>query len=114
MIGILISGLMVAQATAKPVSGPCIHEATIVSRAQPIYPSQLPRGTKATAIVAVLVGPSGYVEKAWIYRSSGYNVADAAAVKAAQATIYAPKFVDCKATEGEYLFPVEFVPGPPQ
>jgi TonB family protein len=113
MISILVAGLMVVQAAANPVpTGACMHEATIVKRAQPIYPPQLPAGTRATAVVAILVSSKGSVEKASIYRSSGYRAADAAALKAAEATTYAPRVIKCKRVEGELLYPVEFVPGP--
>jgi TonB family protein len=73
------------------------------------WPATLP-GTVGHLIVqvAILVNPDGTVTNPWIWRSSGYPDADAAAIKSALATTYSPKVVDCKAVAGRYLFRADF------
>ena len=105
MTAALLLSLMLAQATPAPVAtGPCIQEPQIVNEVQPVRPASLPNTMfAAIAIVKVLVGTDGSVEQATISKSSGYPAVDAAVLKAARATTFSPKVVDCKPVEGVYL-----------
>jgi TonB family protein len=62
------------------------------------------------ATVSVLVGPDGRVEKATIYRSSGYLQFDIASIRAAKSSRYKPKLIDCKPVEGTVLFKTSLTP----
>ncbi len=77
-----------------------------------IPPSFRPAGP-LTVEAMVLVGPDGSVESATISHSSGYAGVDAAVIRAARASSYSPKVVDCKPVEGRYLFREDLKPGPP-
>lgn len=80
----------------------------MVKAAAPVYPSTLPTSLSPLfAMVQIWVGVDGKVARAKVWKTSGYAAADDAAIKAAQATVYAPKMVDCNPTMGVYLFKAE-------
>jgi len=63
--------------------------------------------------VLVTVGPDGGVRAANISKSSGNMMSDLAALRAARASSYAPKVVNCVAVTGDYMFRAEFNPYTP-
>jgi TonB family protein len=87
-------------------------EATVINPLQPWYPGwtrELNLGA-VTVEVEVVVGPAGKVSRAWIYKSSGDTAIDGAALHAARESTYSPKLVNCRPTEGNYLFRADFQP----
>lgn len=116
MLFVAMFPLLLAQATASPSplpTGPCSHEATIASPVMPEFPPSLRPAGPFTVEATVLVAPDGSVESATISHSSGYSAVDAAVIKAARASTYSPKVVDCKPVEGRYLFWSDVKLGPP-
>lgn len=113
MFAVLLA-LVVAQPAnaAAPTPTPCWHQAQLVKAAQPVWPSSLPKNTPPfDVIVFVTVETDGTVQKAHIYRSSGYPAADAAAISAAKASTYKPGvFFNCKPQALDYLFRATFQP----
>jgi TonB family protein len=73
--------------------------------------SQLPK-QPVSAEVTVTIGPDGKPTSARIFRSSGNADVDRAVLTAAEKSTYSPKYVDCKAVTGTYLFRADFKPGP--
>jgi TonB family protein len=53
--------------------------------------------------VRVSVDPSGRVSGVDVVNSSGDRLLDDAVIRAARASTYAPRYVDCKAVAGEYI-----------
>lgn len=64
-----------------------------------------------TVLVETTIGPTGNLIAATIYKSSGSIAIDRAALLAARQSVYAPKFVNCVPTTGDYLYRAEFSPG---
>lgn len=63
----------------------------VKKRALPVYPPQLrAQGVEAQLTVAVIVGASGRVKRAWVVKSSGYPAFDKAALDAAKKTVWSP------------------------
>lgn len=86
----------------------------MIKAVQPEFPAGMPADTMPFVVqIMVTVNPDGSVKRARAFESSDYPDADDAAVKAAEASTYKPKTVDCKAVEGRYLFRAEYDPGPP-
>jgi periplasmic protein TonB len=120
MISAFMFTVLLAQVTASPMPTPttaCNHDAEVV---RPDYPRDFANPfwqngevTTLYATVSVLVGPDGQVEKASIYKSSGYLQFDMASIRAAKSSSYKPKLVDCKPVEGTVLFKTLFAPGTP-
>lgn len=77
----------------------CSREVSVTTPAQP--PSGLPQGQ---AIVNVSVSASGTVTGAKIAKSSGNAAFDAAAVRVAKQSTYAPAIRNCKPVAGTYRF----------
>jgi hypothetical protein len=95
-------------ATASP--GECKsvgREAGVLNRAPlGITAADLRRqpATQAGMEVEILLGPDGDVKRAWMYRSSGSDLADDAAIAAVQNSVYRPKMYRCTPTYGVYRF----------
>lgn len=66
--------------------------------------------TPVSVQVMVMVNANGSVSSASVAQSSGYADVDAAALKAALASTYRPRTVNCKPAEGLYLFSASFAP----
>jgi TonB family protein len=79
---------------------------------QPDYPESAKElGLGAVTVeVEVTVGPSGNLVGAKVYKSAGNMSIDQAALRAARASTYSPKLVDCQPTTGDYLFRADFTP----
>jgi TonB family protein len=79
---------------------------------QPKYPAAQMRFVdyRVTVEAIVYVNADGSVKTASIARSSGYSEPDAAVLKAAYASTYKPRTVNCKPADGLYLFRADFAP----
>ncbi|MGA8533097.1 MAG: TonB family protein [Candidatus Tumulicola sp.] len=100
-------------ATAKPACANPNVEATVSNAVAPDYPeSALEAGVGAVQVlVEVTVGPSGnLVGTPSIYKTSGNMSIDQAAIRAARASSYSPKLVDCNPATGSYIFRADFTP----
>ncbi len=86
--------------------------ATVTSPVEPVYPpSAQGKGLGAvTVVVEVTIGPTGAVQNAVIYKSSGNADIDASAIHAAQQSTYSPKLFHCKPVTGKFLFRADFQP----
>ena len=74
----------------------------------------LPEGARdlgpAIAIVRVTVDDAGKVQRADLYRSTGYKSLDDAALMAAKASAYAPARKKCRNAFGTANFAIDFDP----
>jgi len=59
-------------------------------------------------VVQVDVNADGTVSEARIYKSGHIMALDAAALRAARTSIYAPKMIACTAVAGVYMFIADF------
>jgi TonB family protein len=106
--GRLPASTFVADAACKTPNA----DPTAIDPAPPQLPkSQLPKD-KVSAEVTVTIGPDGKPAGARIFRSSGDADVDHAVLAAAEKSTYSPKYVNCKAVTGTYLFRADFKPGP--
>jgi TonB family protein len=61
--------------------------------------------------VLVTLDPQGKIENVALYKSSGFDALDDAALSAARKSTYAPTVVDCKPVDGgQYVFAALFTP----
>jgi TonB family protein len=95
-----------------PTPIPCTREATITYAEPTDYPSAaLRRNTgPQTALVYVTIGQDGKPLRESIYSGTGTPELDREALRAAQASKYTPKYVNCRAVTGTYIFRAEFSP----
>jgi TonB family protein len=61
-----------------------------------------------TAAIQVSLDPKGHVTNASVAQSTGSTGLDNVAIEMARNATYAPKYVDCKAVAGQYVFKVKF------
>ncbi|MGP8101712.1 MAG: TonB family protein [Candidatus Cybelea sp.] len=96
-----------ARACAEPN-----REATVTKAEQPEYPqSAKPLGLGPVSVqIAITVDPSGNIVETHVYKSSGNQAIDEAALKAASGSKYSPRLVNCQAVVGKYLFRSDFEP----
>ena len=82
-------------------------DASVVKQVSPDYPftSQMNR-TTSTILVTIL--PNGVAVDATVFKSSGLEAFDIAAISAAMRSTYTPKIAFCKPTIGRYLWKVMF------
>jgi hypothetical protein len=107
-LALMLAGLL-AQATPVPApTGPCNHDASVLSPAEPDLQG-LRFESVMTAEIKVTVEPDASF-KAEIFKSSGSRPFDLAVLRAARSSTYAPKIVNCKTVEGTYLFRIDFQP----
>jgi TonB family protein len=112
MILAVMLSLLVAQATPSPTASPC-HADTGLVKAE--YPTGFasPEARRLSATVFVVVGSDGKVVTAKILKTSGDASFNAASIRAAKSSTYTPKLVDCKPTEGTFLFRTSLTPNGP-
>ncbi len=83
-------------------------EATVTNAVQPFYPYSAREMNLVPVTVEVevevAVGPTGKLSRASIYKGSNNMAVDQAALLAARESSYSPKFVNCRPTQGNYLF----------
>ncbi len=85
--------------------------AHVLEAVDPVYPdSAAQEHVFGTVLVAVTLSTSGAVVSTAISKSSGNDALDQAALHAAQASEYAPDYVDCRPVGGTYIFRAIFEP----
>jgi TonB family protein len=89
---------------AKPFA-----DATIDKQVSPTYPfsGAMP---VSTSQIKVTIMPDGRIVDAKVFKSSGIEAFDIAAMDAAARSTYHPKIAYCRPTIGVYLFKVTYVP----
>ncbi|MDQ2871559.1 MAG: energy transducer TonB [Candidatus Eremiobacteraeota bacterium] len=100
-----------ASPTASPkpsCTAPDVEAKTLVPVAPDEPQAASDQGLTGSVQIEVLLGTSGLVRDASVYRSSGSPLLDQAALRAARASTYAPEQRDCHAIPGAYLFTAEF------
>jgi protein TonB len=101
----------VATATAPACAVPNA-EARVRDAVSPDYPDsarELGLG-EVSVLVRVTIGTNGGLIDAAIAQSSGNAAIDDAALRAARASTYAAKIVDCAPVQGAYIFDATFTP----
>jgi TonB family protein len=88
------------------------RDAIIIKAEEPEYPqSAKPLGLGPVSVqIEVTIDPSGNIVEPHVYKSSGNQAIDEAALHAASGSKYAPKLVNCQAVAGKYLFRSDFEP----
>lgn len=98
-------------AQANPIATTCANpnqDAHVVSAVNPELPQSAHLRGSTMVLVEVSIRSNGLLKTSTIYKSSGNVAIDDAALKAARASIYAPKIVQCVPTEADYLFRMDF------
>ena len=101
----ILTPMVIAQSCSVPN-----HDVTVLQAVKPEYPDSardLQLGP-ATVLVQVVVDTNGNVERAQITQSSHNMAIDRAALRAARASQYEPRVIDCNAVEGTYVFRADF------
>jgi TonB family protein len=81
------------------------RDVTVVNAVAPDLNGLETHVTGPTSVtVRVSIEPSGRVSGVDVVNSSGDRLLDDAVIRAARASTYAPRYVDCKAVAGEYTF----------
>jgi protein TonB len=104
-----------AAGTAPPAAATCDtpnREASIINAYSPQLSYDQLRQAKADGAgdsiqVRVLVGPDGSVQQVAMFKSSGNDVLDNAAMAAAKQSVYTPKLANCRPVIGAYLYVVD-------
>jgi len=86
------------------------RDATITKVQQPDYPRSARGLGYVTVQIEVTVDASGNLDRVRVYKSSGNQAIDDAALQAASRSKYAPKVINCEAVTGDYLFRADFAP----
>ena len=94
-------------ATAAPQCNDPNREATVTNAVSPYIPDGANLARSVTVVVRVSVDEIGSVRALHVVQSSGDDSVDAAVLKAARESSYAPRYVGCMPVSGEYLFHVE-------
>lgn len=112
MIFATVLSTLIAQATPAATCATPNVNAKVTHAAPAEYPQAAARRNLGpeTVLVQVRVGPTGALEYATIYKSSGDADIDRASLDTARNSTYAPKIVDCVATAATYLFRMQFDP----
>ena len=98
-------------AAPTPTPKPACSAPDVAARAIDTVAPQAPpdsQGQQAQTKVRVDLDASGSVTGASVYATSGDQLLDMAAVRAAKASRYAPEERNCKNIPGSYLFTVDF------
>jgi TonB family protein len=114
MISSLVLALAVS-ATASPSAQPaqCANpnrEVTVVKAVAPVYPESAPNLGPVTVLLDVKIKPDGTLLSAGVQQSSNNMTLDQAALRAARNSQYSPKYINCKAVAGDYVFRADFAP----
>jgi TonB family protein len=88
------------------------REAMVTKAQEPDYPqSAKPLGLgPVTVQIEVTIDPSGNIVEARVYKSSGNQAIDEAALKAASGSKYSAKLINCQTVTADYLFRSDFEP----
>jgi protein TonB len=96
-------------ATPKPACAQPHVDATVTRPVEPDYPDMArQQGATGTVQVKVTLTAGGGVSSASVYRTSGNQSLDNAAVAAAQQSSYSPEIDNCQPVAGSYLFRADF------
>ncbi len=82
-------------------------DARVVTQAQAVYPFSRRMGP-ATSMVKITLDPNGQVVDARIFKSSGYDAFDIAALDAAKLSKYSARIAYCRPVVSNYIFKVTF------
>ena len=106
-----ICGFFAVPVAARACAEPN-RDATITKVQQPDYPqSAKPLGLGPVSVqIEVTVDASGNLDRVRVYKSSGNQAIDDAALAAASRSKYSPRIVNCQAVTGYYLFRADFEP----
>ena len=97
-----------APRTSSACAAPHV-DAAITQAVPPVYSaSARQQGATGTVLVRVNLSSTGAVVGTSVYRSSGNDALDDAALQAAQASLYSPEINDCQPTGGSYIFRANF------
>lgn len=102
----VIRALSVAPILRTDCAAPYV-DAKVVKQAQAIYPFFRKMGP-AVSMILVTIDVDGRLVDAYVFRSSGYDAFDKAAMEAARLSTYSPKIAYCQPVVGQYLFRVTF------
>lgn len=84
------------------------RDVSMVNAVTPGLPAQTRISRTVTVAVDVLVSQDGSLRGATVSMSSGDAAIDQAVVRAALASTYAPRLVNCEPTQGDYVFRAQF------
>jgi TonB family protein len=85
------------------------QEAVVTRAAAPLAPPSAGKRLFPVAVlVIVTIAPSGNLANARIFKTSGNEAIDEAALDAARRSQFAPKYTNCKPTTGSYILREEF------
>jgi periplasmic protein TonB len=114
----LLSLAVTAAFLSNPTAGTPAHAASctvdhspaaIARNVIPDYPEfQRQQGITGTSVIRVDLSETGSVLGSYVARSSGNDILDRAAVKAAKSMEYVPETNDCKGISGSYAVEVIF------
>ena len=88
----------------------CNHEASATNAVSPVYPTSAMRLhlPSSSVLVQLTIDPLGTIRNPSVQKSSGNAAIDSAAMRAATASTYSPKVINCRATSATYLFRADF------
>jgi TonB family protein len=104
-----ICGFFAVPVAARACAEPN-RDATITKVEQPDYPRSARGLGYVTVQIEVAVDASGNLDQVRVYKSSGNQAIDDAALQAASRSKYSPKIANCQAVTGYYLFRADFEP----
>lgn len=109
----LMNAIFIA-ALSSGSDGPphCTHPPAVLEKARLIYPNPTMDVGNAHADVMLMIDATGALTDAVIYTSTGYDLFDAAALKAAHESTYAPATKNCEAVPSRGIFRADFYPDP--
>jgi TonB family protein len=114
---VILTPIVIADASPSPAAtnSACPvpnRGVTITNAATPDFPpGALQQMTHdAMVVVRVTVAPDGNITKAEVVDAGGNASLGTAALRAAVASTYVPKIVNCQPTTGTYEFRAEFTP----
>jgi TonB family protein len=100
--------------TAPPTEAPACadpnRDAVASNVVSPEYPSSESGIGSVAVLVAVTIDAAGGVSDVRVSQSSGNAAIDQAALRAARASSYRPRLVNCVPSAGTYIFRAEFSP----
>jgi protein TonB len=109
VLSTVVGSSQVAVAPTHPASCAVDQSARIVEAVPPEYPPlAVINGLSGKALIRVDISETGHVVGSWVRTSSGSGILDQAALRAVNATVYAPETKACTSIAGSYGVEVEF------
>lgn len=108
----MLLDVLLAQSIASPSpkASNCDHDAAIVKADYPHVSASTFGGGPLAATVLVVVEPDGSIKRASISKSSGDLDFDMASIRAAKASKYSPRVVNCEPVEAAVPFQTTLTP----